>query len=339
MKKNKKSFINWIKDNHKSGYDKTPISIYWPLTKRAELQKKTRKRGMNTITTDQILPTKKRNVVPNESFESKSKRQDEIIKKLLSEKRELIQRLKDNNIDVSDEDYIDDEDYFQESRNDSRVEACDTEYLNRHKFLLMAQNDGAIKRASVNLIKDSLKFQLDGNFNAQQLDFMFKHCVNNWGLFPHGDGYTAEFFRSHKEICSYINEYVLAERLKEGSNFVLYFDGSPSGKAKNLISFGFFDENCESWNLGIDQFEHIRNSGVPKAVAEGNFILDRIENICKRHGLDFKKISEKIVGLISDNAPAAEATRKYLIKRLDEIAPLDHKRSSLGCSVHWVTLE
>ena len=101
----------------------------------------------------------------------------------------------------------------------------------------MAQYDGAIKRSSVNLIKDSLKFQLDGNFNAQQIEFMFKHCVNNWGLFPHGDGYTAEFFRSHTEICSYINEYVLAERLKEGSNFVLYFDGSPSGKAKNLITF------------------------------------------------------------------------------------------------------
>ena len=337
MSKNKRSVIEWIKNNHKSGYDSRPISIYWPLTKRAELQKKTRKRGMNAITTDQILPTKKRYSVPNENLDSKCKRQDATIKKLLSKNRKLLQLLKENNIDVSDEDYTDNEDQF-EPRTDSRVEACDTEYLNRHKFILMAQNHGAMKRASVDLIKHSLMLQLDGNFNAQQVDFMFKHCVNKLGLFPHGDGYTAEFFRSHREICSYINEYVIAEKLKEGSRFFLYFDGSPSGKGKNLLSFGLFDENCESWNLGIDQFEYFRSSGVPKAVAEGNFIMERIRNICDRHNLDYEEIAKKIIGLISDNAPAAEATRKYLIRKLDEIAPLEQKRKSLGCSVHWVSL-
>ena len=93
----------------------------------------------------------------------------------------------------------------------------------------------------------------------------------------------------------------------------------------------------QSWNLGIDQFEYFRSSGVSKAVEEANFIKQRIENICKRHNLDFEKIAENIIAAISDNAPAAVATRKHLIRLLDEIAPLAHKRKSLSCSVHWVS--
>lgn len=334
VNKNKRSIIQWVADNHKSGYDSKPLAIYWPLTKRAEIQKKTRKRGMNAITSDNIVPTKRRSI-PVENFETKYQKEKTKNTKLRSKVQYLTRLLAENNIDIADEDYSDNE-HSLHQRNDSRVEACDTEYLNRHKYLLMAENNGAMKRCRVDLVKRSLTLQLDGNLNACQVEFLFDDFVKNLGLFPHGDGYTAEFFRSHKEICGYINEVVLAERLKEGSRFVIYLDGSPSGKGKNLLSFGFFDENCDSWNLGIDQFEYFRGSSEPKSVGEGNFILERIKNICERHNLDFTEIASKIVAVISDNAPAAEACRKHIIRRLDDIAPIEHKRHSLSCAVHWV---
>lgn len=245
MLKNKKSIINWININHKSGYDSKPLAIFWPLIKRADIQKKTRKRGMNAITTDQILPTKRRYVIPNEAKCTNCERLESKLLEKNSENSVLKKHLKDNNIDVSDPDYTNNEVTF-EPRTDSRVEACDTEYLNRHKFLLTTEKHGAIKRCKVDLIKHSLRSQLDGNLNSKQVNFVLNDLVDKYGLFPHGDGFTSEFFRSHREICGYINEYILAERLKAGSQFVVYFDGSPSGKGKNLLSFGFFDENCES---------------------------------------------------------------------------------------------
>ena len=245
MRKNNLSIINWIGENHKSGYDSKPLAIFWPLTKRADIQKRKRKRGMNAITTDQILPTKRRFAIPNEANCTNCERQDSKMKKKNAQILALTKQLKENNIDVTDPDFSDDEGTF-EPRTDSRVEACDTEYLNRHKFLLTTEKHGAMKRCRVDLIKQSLRWQLNGNLNAKQVNFTINDLVANCGLFPHGDGFTSEFFRSHREICGYINEYILAERLKEGSQFVVYFDGSPSGKGKNLLSFGFFDENCES---------------------------------------------------------------------------------------------
>ena len=335
MYTNKQAIIRWVSDNHKSGYDSKPLAILWPLFKRADIMKKTRKRGMNSISLNQILPTKRRSSIPIEDVQTKCKNLEAKNKKLIARIRILKQLLTENNIDATDTDFTDGEE-TSSSRSDARVEACDTEYLNRHKYLLVAQKHGAVKQCSVDLIKRSLTLQLDGNLNASQVEYVFKDFVNNLGLFPHGDGYTKEFFRSHRELCGYINEHVLAERLKEGSQFVLYLDGSPSGKGKNLLSFGFFDENCDSWNIGIDQFEYLRSSTVAKSVEEGNFILERIKNICERHELDFNEVAKKIVAVISDNAPAAEACRKHIIRRLDDIAELDHKRFSLGCAVHWV---
>ena len=338
------NIMQWVTDNHQSGYDSKPLQIFWPLFKREEVQKKTRKRGLDALSPNVILPTKRRRSILTQSNPLATKTLQEQFDEIkLKDRRKLTiirklkQNLVENNIDVTDSDYTDDdEDGNSDSRSYTRIQAGDTEYLNRHKHLLEAKYDGSVKRCSVDLIKRSLVWQLDGNLNASQIAFVFNDLVNNLGLFPGGETYTKEFFRSHKEIVGYINEYILAERLQEGEEFVIYLDGSPSAKGKNLLSFGFFDENCESWNIGIDQFEHFRGSTTKKSVAEGEFILNRIKKICERRRKDFKEIAYKIVAVISDNAPAAEAVRKYILKRLEEIAPLEHKRLSLGCSVHWV---
>ena len=342
MRKNKLNIMQWVANNQKSGYDSKPLSILWPLLKRDNLQKKTRKRGLDALAPDVILPSKRRSAIPTKSnpFTTKSLQQkfDELNlknRKKNSMIRKLKRKMLENNIDLSDSDYSDD-DSDETSGSYTHVLAEDTAYLNRHKHLLTAKYDGSVKRCLVDLIKRSLVWQLEGNLNASQISFIFKDLVNNLGLFPGGEPYSKEFFRSHKEIVGYINEFVLAERLQEGEEFVLYLDGSPSAKGKNLLSFGFFDEHCESWNIGIDQFEHFRGSTTKKSVVEGDFILDRIKKICERRDKDFKEIASKFVAVISDNAPAAEATRKYIIKRLEEIAPLEHKRLSLGCAVHWV---
>ena len=342
MTKNKSNIMQWVADNHQSGYDSKPLQIFWPLLKREEVQKKTRKRGLDALSPNVILSTKRRRSIPTQSNPLATKTLQEQFDELnlkYRKKNSTIRYLKrkvlENNIDLSDSDYSDD-DNDETSNSYTQVLAEDTAYLNRHKHLLTAKYDGSVKRCLVDLIKRSLVWQLDGNLNASHVAFVFKDLVNNLELFPGGETYSKEFFRSHKEIVGYINEYILAERLQEGEEFVLYLDGSPSAKGKNLLSFGFFDENCQSWNIGIDQFEHFRGSTTKKSVVEGDFILERIKKICERREKDFKEIASKFVAVISDNAPAAEATRKYIIKRLEEIAPLEHKRLSLGCAVHWV---
>lgn len=351
MYRNKRIIKNWVTDNHKKeSYNGKPLSIMFPLVKVETSQKKTRKRGVSSLPTETILPSKRR----SETTENLQNNNEIASLKLTlravqSQNRKLndqIRRMKllleQNDIEFNESDPEEDDDLYQDdsvfSGKRLRIEPCDTFYLNKGKFLLASERRGNMKLCSVDLMKRSLTLQIDGNLNSTQLEFLFRDFKNNLGLFPKGDLFSVEFFRSHKELLPILNEYVLANRLKNGAEFSIYFDGSPSLKKKNLISYGFFDENCESFNLGITQFEHNRADKEKKSSVEAKFILDHIKRICEKYQLDLVTTLSKIKSSISDNAHAAQSCQKHLLNLLREMAPIQGGRIGIGCSAHLVAL-
>ena len=350
MYRNKRTIKNWVMENHKNTYDGKPLSIFFPLLKSQSAQKKTRKRGMNSLPSNNILPAKRRSEtatnLENQNENALLKRKLRHIcseyKKLKDNYAHALLLLDQNDIEFDGPELIDDDHLFQDDSADSirqaEYEPCDTFYINKGKYLLQSEEIGAIKRCSVDLLKRSLTLQIHGNLNASQVAFVFRDFVQNLGLFPKGNLFTIEFFRSNRQILPVLNEYVLANRLKNGSEFSIYFDGSPSLQKKNLISYGFVDENCDSFNLGIKQFEHKRTDKDKKSSAEADFILEHIKKICNNHELNIVETLKKVKSIISDNAPAAESCRKHLIKSLQELAPLLESRFGLGCSAHLVAL-
>lgn len=350
MYRNKRKIKDWVMQNHDKTYDGKPLSIFFPLLKTQSAQKKTRKRGMNSLPSDNVLPTKRRSEIttnlrsqdPVAFLERDNRSLRSQLKKFKDNDAYFRLLLQQNDIEFDEPELTaDDPSVHADSAGSiiqAKYEPCDTFYINKGKYLLQSEEIGAIKRCSVDLVKRSLTLQIDGNLNASQVAFVFRDFVQNLGLFPKGNLYSIEFFRSHRQILPVINEYVLANRLKNGSEFSIYFDGSPSLQKKNLISYGFVDENCDSFNLGIKQFEHNRSDKEKKSSVEADFILDHIKKICSQHELNLVETLTKVKSVISDNAAAAESCRKYLIKSLQELAPLLESRFGLGCSAHLVAL-
>ena len=350
MFRNKRTIKNWVIANQESTYDGKPLSILFPLIKAATAQKQTRKRGIKALPVEAVLPSKRRSEttanLENLDRVSVLERDLKYARKEIVKYKNLAARfraiLEANDFEFDESEISDTDELFQDDSTgfiaQPEFEPCDSEYINKGKYLLQCEVDGAIKRCSVDLQKRSLTLQIDGNLNASQVAFVFRDFVENLGLFPKGSLFSKEFFRSHRQILPVLNEYVLADRLKNGTEFSIYFDGSPSLKKKNLISFGFVDEDCNSFNLGIKQFETNRTDKTKRSAAEAQFIFDHIKNICENHELDIKETLTKVKSVISDNAPAAESCRKHLINLLQNLAPLLDSRFGLGCSAHLVAL-
>ena len=334
--------------------DKTILlKIEWPLLKNIDKKAK-RRSGLSWITNNvrNVLSGRTRNQAKLSVAERNCERKlakmtmrYNNLKKRCDEDGVMIESDENANDDVNDEDFdIPNVLEINPWRTDSKtVGDKDTFYNEVGRNLLAKKKTGFIFEANPLLYKVALQLMIRNQISASQIGSTIATLRSLTGVYPIGDDLSSSFFVKSRKILPEINRFVIKDKLNKAESLVMFFDGSPTLRGYNLINYGFIDQNTDSFLLNICQFEYRRTSSVSKGELEANLIIDNLNGVCQKENLEMEVISRKIIGVLSDNAPAAKKTCKEFLAILHRKFPLDpssseDKRKRLPCGVHGVAL-
>ena len=198
--------------------------------------------------------------------------------------------------------------------------------------LLKIETHGCVKKFSIRMVRLGLQLLVDCFMSARMIPSAMKYILNaaNVNVRDDSDLPARTYFTDLRSMLKPINRVLLREFVNDSNELVLGIDESPRRiGASNVIAITLTNENGDVRLVQLA--EHNERTDEAKSTLDTRLVISMLQ---EEFDDEFNEVGKKILTSLTDSCRNAEATRKKVCKRLDELVPLESPRQALPCTAH-----
>ena len=203
---------------------------------------------------------------------------------------------------------------------------------NHPNELLRVEKQGCIKKYSVPMMRMGLKLLCGCFLSARIIPSALKIILKAAKLDEKCDLElpARTYFTDLRSMLKGLNRDLLHEHMENSEDFVLGVDESPRRiGASNIIAVTLTNENGDAYLLQMR--EHNERNDEAKSTLDTNIVISMLK---EEFGDSFEQCALMIHSVLTDSCKNAQATRKKICEKLDDLAPRASPRQALPCTAH-----